>query len=102
MSFGGPQWPQEPHQPDGGSGHDPYGGRQYGGGPQGAPHDQGQGQAPHGQPFGGPPASPFGARPASPFGVRDDGTPDWSALAEASEARQRRRRWLVAGGGVLA
>lgn len=97
MSFGGPQWPQEPHQPDGGSGHDPYGG-----GPQSPPY--GQGQAPYGQgqaPYGqGQP--PYGQQPPSPFGARNDGTPDWGALAEASEARQRRKRWLVAGGGVLA
>ncbi|MEU7280364.1 hypothetical protein AB0A69_16490 [Streptomyces sp. NPDC045431] len=32
----------------------------------------------------------------------DAGTPDWSALAEASEARARRRRWLLIGGGALA
>lgn len=93
MSFGGPQWPQEPHRPGDGAGHDPYGGRrQYGDGPQGAPHGQQQyGAQPHGQ-----------QPPASPFGAGGDGTPDWSALAEASEARQRRRRWLLAGGGVLA
>ncbi|MEU4798176.1 hypothetical protein [Streptomyces sp. NPDC023327] len=29
-------------------------------------------------------------------------TPDWAALAEASEARARRRRWLMIGGGALA
>ncbi|MGW6142009.1 hypothetical protein [Streptomyces sp. NPDC055140] len=28
--------------------------------------------------------------------------PDWAALAEASEARARRRRWLMIGGGALA
>ncbi|WP_351226525.1 hypothetical protein [Streptomyces sp. NPDC002133] len=49
MSFGGPQWPQEPHQ-----------------------HAQ--------QPQ----------------------TPDWAALAEASAARARRRKWLLIGGGALA
>ncbi|MFF8830588.1 hypothetical protein [Streptomyces sp. NPDC015131] len=54
MSFGGPQWPQQPH--------DPY--------------QQG--------------------RPAV------DSTPDWSALAEASERRTRRRRLMLAGGAVLA
>ncbi|MFF9176814.1 hypothetical protein [Streptomyces sp. NPDC014793] len=32
----------------------------------------------------------------------DDGTPDWAALAEASETRNRRRRLLFIGGGVLA
>ncbi|MET8828823.1 hypothetical protein ABZX40_23850 [Streptomyces sp. NPDC004610] len=32
----------------------------------------------------------------------DDGTPDWAALAEASEARNKRRRLLFIGGGALA
>ncbi|WP_333773708.1 hypothetical protein [Streptomyces sp. IBSBF 3136] len=32
----------------------------------------------------------------------DDGTPDWAALAEASETRNKRRRLLFIGGGVLA
>ncbi|MFE3633366.1 hypothetical protein [Streptomyces cellostaticus] len=32
----------------------------------------------------------------------DDGTPDWAALAEASETRHRRRRLLFIGGGALA
>lgn len=32
----------------------------------------------------------------------DDGTPDWAALAEASEARKKRRRLLFIGGGALA
>lgn len=144
MSYGGPQWPQGPHQPDGGLGHDPYGGQQsHGTGqpagtpqdqpgygyPQGQgqpgygyPHGQGQGQSGYGYPQGEsrpgygyphpqqPPAygqqPPFG--PASPGqgpvfgGGQDDGTPDWSALAEASEARQRRKRLLIAAGGVLA
>ncbi|MEV5980005.1 hypothetical protein [Streptomyces sp. NPDC052114] len=29
-------------------------------------------------------------------------TPDWAALAEASEARTRRRKWLMIGGGAFA
>jgi len=29
-------------------------------------------------------------------------SPDWAALAEASEARNRRRKWLLIGGGALA
>ena len=29
-------------------------------------------------------------------------SPDWAALAEASETRNRRRRWLLVGGGALA
>ncbi|WP_129307381.1 hypothetical protein [Streptomyces sp. L2] len=32
----------------------------------------------------------------------DDGTPDWAALAEASETRNKRRKWLFIGGGALA
>ncbi|GAA4819892.1 hypothetical protein [Streptomyces ziwulingensis] len=35
-------------------------------------------------------------------GGGDDGTPDWAALAEASEARAKRRRLLFIGGGALA
>ncbi|MEE1756027.1 hypothetical protein [Streptomyces sp. SP18CS02] len=66
MSFGGPQWPQEPHQ-------------------QNDRYDE-----------------PYGQRydPRPGFGGPD--TPDWSALAEASAARTRRKRWLLIGGGVLA
>lgn len=40
---------------------------------------------------GGPPWGPGGPQ-----------TPDWAALAEASEARARRRKWLLIGGGALA
>lgn len=32
----------------------------------------------------------------------DSGTPDWAALADASAARTRRKRWLMIGGGILA
>ncbi|MFF8725523.1 hypothetical protein ACF073_03390 [Streptomyces sp. NPDC015171] len=32
----------------------------------------------------------------------DDGTPDWAALAEASETRNKRRKLLFIAGGVLA
>ncbi|ORT59635.1 hypothetical protein [Streptomyces sp. CB03238] len=56
MSFGGPQWPQEPHHS----------------------HQQ------------------------HPYAPPQTGAPDWSALAEASERRTRRRRLLIAGGAVLA
>ncbi|MEU5089504.1 hypothetical protein [Streptomyces sp. NPDC021356] len=35
-------------------------------------------------------------------GGGDDGTPDWAALAEASETRNKRRRLLFIGGGALA
>ncbi|MBV2356623.1 hypothetical protein KUM39_19955 [Streptomyces sp. J2-1] len=34
-------------------------------------------------------------------GAGDDGTPDWAALAEASETRNKRRRLLFIGGGVV-
>ncbi|RDG36109.1 hypothetical protein [Streptomyces corynorhini] len=34
-----------------------------------------------------------------PYGTQ---TPDWGALADASAARARRKRWLLIGGGVLA
>ncbi|MCS0637150.1 hypothetical protein NX801_16070 [Streptomyces sp. LP05-1] len=83
MSFGGPGWPQQPHQ-----GNDrPYQQQpSYGTGP-GAP-------APGpGGPGGGP---GFG------FGETGADTPDWGALADASAARARRRRRLFIGGGVLA
>ncbi|MFE7750807.1 hypothetical protein [Streptomyces sp. NPDC057428] len=36
------------------------------------------------------------------WGPGDSGTPDWAALAEASAARGRRRKWLLIGGGALA
>ncbi|MER6024943.1 hypothetical protein [Streptomyces sp. NPDC001851] len=32
----------------------------------------------------------------------DDGTPDWAALAEASESRNKRRKLLFIGGGAVA
>lgn len=89
MSFGGPQWPQQgPEQ------QQPYGQQpqpqQWQSGPQGGPHG-----APLGGPQGGPPPNPFpGAQTAH--------TPDWSALAEASAARNKRKRGLLIGGGVLA
>lgn len=35
-------------------------------------------------------------------GGPDSSTPDWDALADESEARSRRRRWLYIGGGALA
>ncbi|RAJ86203.1 hypothetical protein K377_03049 [Streptomyces sp. PsTaAH-137] len=38
-----------------------------------------------------------------PWGANDNGNaPDWAALAEASEARARKRRWLLIGGAVVA
>ncbi|MFD4030247.1 hypothetical protein ACFWVP_06855 [Streptomyces sp. NPDC058637] len=36
------------------------------------------------------------------WGPGDSGTPDWAALAEASAARGRRRKWLMIGGGAVA
>ncbi|KPC62307.1 hypothetical protein [Streptomyces chattanoogensis] len=38
-----------------------------------------------------------------PFdGPGGNGTPDWGALAEESEAASRRKRWMLIGGGALA
>lgn len=76
MSFGhgGPQWGS------GGQNQDPY---------NQDPYSQGRyGQDPYGSNSG-----PYGA---------DPGTPDWAALADASAARARRKRWLMIGGGALA
>ncbi|MEU3418222.1 hypothetical protein ACOZGD_20910 [Streptomyces murinus] len=42
-------------------------------------------------------------QPQQPWsGGGDEGTPDWAALAEASENRGRRRKLLFIGGGALA
>ncbi|MGW6564645.1 hypothetical protein [Streptomyces sp. NPDC054975] len=84
MSFGGPQWPQEPQQP---------GQQQYG---QGQGYGQGYGQ--QSQPQG----PPYGQQPGPFPGATADGTPDWGALADASAAGRRRKRWLLIGGGVVA
>ncbi|KUL54518.1 hypothetical protein [Streptomyces sp. NRRL S-1521] len=46
---------------------------------------------------GGPQWSPGGTG-----GPGGGPTPDWAALAEASEARTRRRKWLMIGGGAFA
>ncbi|MFI1715491.1 hypothetical protein ACIGW4_11655 [Streptomyces sp. NPDC053513] len=93
MSFGGPQWPQEPQQ----QGQQGYG-QQPG---YGYPPQQGQGQGQqsgYGYPHPQQPAQP------NPFpgaqGSTD--TPDWSALADASASRGRRKRLLLIAGGVLA
>lgn len=40
--------------------------------------------------------------PYGPGGSGPSSTPDWAALAEQSEARGRRKRWLLIGGGALA
>ncbi|RII20986.1 hypothetical protein DSC45_01100 [Streptomyces sp. YIM 130001] len=81
MSFGqgGPNWdPREPQQTPTGWGS--------------AQQTPGTGQGPH---QGQSPGQLPGQAPSGP-------TPDWAALAEASEARARRRRWLMIGGGALA
>jgi hypothetical protein len=46
------------------------------------------------------PWKPHSQQPWSSGG--DDGTPDWAALAEASETRNKRRKLLFIGGGALA
>ncbi|MEU9295490.1 hypothetical protein [Streptomyces sp. NPDC048266] len=79
MSFGGPQWPHEPQQ---------RGQQGYGQQPQ-----QGYGQQPG---YGGGQPDPF------PGAQGGGATPDWSALADASASRNRRKRWLMIGGGALA
>lgn len=83
MSFGGPQWPQEPQQQGQGQ--------------------QGYGQQPgYGQQYGGQQPSGYGQQP-NPFpGAEGGSTPDWGALADASASRNRRKRWLLIGGGALA
>ncbi|MET7616535.1 hypothetical protein [Streptomyces sp. NPDC005408] len=88
MSFGqgGPQWGS------GGQNQDPYGGQ-----------DPYRAQDPYGAQD---PYNPGQAVP-DPFGLRAraaaaDNTPDWAALADASAARTRRKRWLLIGGGALA
>ncbi|MGW6743913.1 hypothetical protein ACWGDX_24845 [Streptomyces sp. NPDC055025] len=55
-----------------------------------------------GGPWGGPGSpgqDPYGPPGQDPYGTQ---TPDWAALADASAARARRKRWLMIGGGVLA
>ncbi|WP_043264880.1 membrane protein [Streptomyces sp. CT34] len=37
-----------------------------------------------------------------PFDGPGGGTPDWDALADESEARARRKRWMMIGGGAVA
>ncbi|MFE7286961.1 hypothetical protein ACFU90_21370 [Streptomyces noursei] len=37
-----------------------------------------------------------------PFGGPGGSTPDWEALADESQARSRRKRWVVIGGGAVA
>ncbi|MEU2547509.1 hypothetical protein ABZ618_19105 [Streptomyces roseolus] len=103
MSFGGPQWPQEPQQ-QGQQGQQGYGqqpGYGYPPQPQPGPYGQQQQQPPQQQHGYGypPPQDPFAGGQGAQSG---DGTPDWGALAAASEAGSRRKRRLLIAGGVVA
>ncbi|MFF9503014.1 hypothetical protein [Streptomyces sp. NPDC014656] len=91
MSFGGPQWPQEPQQ-QGQQGHGQPQGYGYPGPPYGQQPPQQHG---YGYP---PPQDPFAGGQGGP----GDGTPDWGALADASAAGSRRKRRLAIAGGVVA
>lgn len=53
---------------------------------------------------GGPQSQwdPWKPNSQQPWSSGDDGTPDWAALAEASETRNKRRRLLFIGGGAVA
>jgi hypothetical protein len=53
---------------------------------------------------GGPQSQwdPWTPQSQQPWNGGADQTPDWAALAEASEARNKRRRLLFVGGGALA
>ncbi|MFD4319659.1 hypothetical protein [Streptomyces sp. NPDC058548] len=94
MSFGGPQWPQEPQQ----GGQQGHGQQPQGYGQQGYGQPQGYGQQGYGQQPG------QGQQAPDPFpGAQGGGTtPDWGALADASASRNRRKRWLIIGGGAVA
>ncbi|MGW0118233.1 hypothetical protein [Streptomyces sp. NPDC003327] len=88
MSFGGPQWPQEPHAQG-----------QQGFGPPPQPQPYGPPQDPGRQAPWGPPQP----QPPNPFpGAQGTDTPDWGALADASASRNRRKRRLMLLGGVVA
>ncbi|MFF5975815.1 hypothetical protein ACFY7C_30340 [Streptomyces sp. NPDC012769] len=82
-----------------------FGGPQPGGEQQG---QQGYGYGyPQQQPYGygyPPPQQPaYGQQQPDPFpGAQAAHTPDWGALAEASEARGKRKRWLMIGGAAVA
>ena len=94
MSFGGPQAGGEQQQGQQGYG---YGYPQQPPQPQ---HHQQQQQQPYG--YGYP--QPYGQQqpPAGQPAAQAPDTPDWGALAEASEARSKRRRRLMIGGGAVA
>lgn len=93
---------QQPQQPQSGYGYPQQQPQQPGYGyPQqqpGQPQQQGNG------PAWTPPASSLaqGAFPQTPSAARPAGEPDWSALAERTEAGNRKRKMLLTGGGVLA
>lgn len=86
---------------------------------QGGPHEAPGGSQPPTPGWGPPPpnftpdpqgppggALPPGGQIPNPYGppppLQDASTPDWAALAATTEARGRRRKWLLLGGGVLA
>ncbi|WP_406133403.1 hypothetical protein [Streptomyces zaomyceticus] len=100
MSFGGPQWPQEPQQGgQQGYGQQPQGQQGYGRQQPGFGQQQGYGQQP--QAFPGAQGAQ-GSQDPFPGAQGGGGTPDWGALADASASRNRRKRWMVIGGGALA
>ncbi len=73
------------------------GGPQWGPGGSGSqPPEWGAGGAQEGQQQG------WNQDPQPPEWGSGSQTPDWSALAEESEAHTRRRKWMKIGGGVLA
>ncbi|MFF2198735.1 LamG-like jellyroll fold domain-containing protein [Streptomyces sp. NPDC058157] len=55
-----------------------------------------------GQGFGPPPTAEETFPPPIPETFNSAPTPDWQAMADASEAQRRKRRTLVIGGGALA
>ncbi|MFD8147880.1 LamG-like jellyroll fold domain-containing protein [Streptomyces sp. NPDC059708] len=55
-----------------------------------------------GQGFGPPPTAAESFPPPIPETFTPGPTPDWQAMADASESQRRKRRLLTIGGGVLA
>lgn len=75
------------------------GGPQWGsGGPGSQPPEWGPQQGPYGPQQG----SPQNWGQQQPEWGSGSHTPDWEALAEESEVRSRRRKWLLIGGAALA
>ncbi|MFH9722809.1 hypothetical protein ACH4M4_07550 [Streptomyces sp. NPDC017254] len=100
MSFGGPQWPQEPQQGgQQGYGRQPQGQQGYGRQQPDFGQQQGYGQQPSAFPGA---QGPQGTQEPFPGAQGGGGTPDWGALADASASRNRRKRWLMIGGGAVA